>query len=398
MVKKERSIYEKLGIDPGKESVKKAFKDVIDNEYPYAFVNIVTDPNDSSRVVTQHLDGDGSKLVQRILHYLETGDIKVFSGMVDDALSMNTGDISASGFVFGPMLVSDFLNCGPMGAIKGKIMTSVSRRFEYLLNLYRAYGFNIKFLGGETADLPDQVKSCIFDVAVTSWADKNEVIKGEVKAGDVILGLHSDGQAVFEEEENSGLMSNGLTGARSILMHDSYNLLYPQLKREEDFYKGRFKVSSSPKIMEGMTVGQALISPTRQWAIIIRQIISDLLESDLFHLLHGITMNTGGGATKISNIGKNVIYEKSMPVPPPIFRLIQEESGETWDNMYKSYNCGIGIDIVGEDCNLFKECVKKTVKDCQIKFSQLGHVASNPNPGQDKNQVILNTPYGRFEY
>ena len=406
MKQDEESIYQKLGVDPSKKNVKKAFSGIIHNEFPNAFVNIISDPYNNSRVVTTHLDGDGSKFVQRLLHFRETGDESVFAGMVDDAMSMNTGDIAASGFVFGSMMVSDVLNCGPLKELKEVIMAAVAKRFNDLLILYDAYGFNIKFLGGETADLPDQVRSCVFDVSVTAWAERLDVVTGDVEDGDVIIGLHSDGQSIFEEVPNSGLMSNGLTMARSCLMKANYNKVYPELKREDDFYKGSFSVESKPEILKGMSVGEALLSPTRQWAIVIREIIADLVDNDLFHMLHGITMNTGGGATKISNIGSRVVYKKRMPEPPPIFMLIQQESGEQWKNMYQSFNCGIGLDIVGENNSAFIDTIKQSVKSCKVKMSLLGNAYKMIDPLDTifnkeepvENIVILSTPYGKFEY
>jgi phosphoribosylaminoimidazole (AIR) synthetase len=145
-----------------------------------------------------------------------------------------------------------------------------------------------------------------------------------------------------------------------------------------------------------MSVGEALMSPTRQWAIIIKELIADLVQKNLFHMLHGITMNTGGGATKISNIGSGVIYKKRMPIPAPIFQLIKQESGETWKNMYKSFNCGIGLDIVGENDPAFINSIKESVKACKIKMSLLGSVSQGID--LTDNKVIIVTPYGKFEY
>lgn len=394
---KEKSMYEKLGIDPSKEKVKDVFKSIINNEYPNAFVNIITDPFDSEGVVTKHLDGDGSKSIQRWLQFIGDRDEKIFAGMVDDALSMNTGDIAASGFVFGPMLVADVLNCARLYDLKEVIMRQIALRFRELLKLYKDYGFQIYFLGGETADLPEQVRSSVFDISVTSWAHKSEIVKGDVEDRDVILGLHSDGQATWEEEKNSGIMSNGITLARSCLMHIKYNQV-ESLKGTQYFFKGKFEPGNTPEILEGMTVGEAITSPTRQWALVIKKIIEDLEEKNAFDMLHGITMNTGGGATKILNIGSGITYEKKMPEAPPIFKLIQQESGEIWENMYQSFNCGIGLDVVGENNNVFRDTVRKSAKACGVEISTLGTARKNPNPNDLKNKVKLKTPYGDFEY
>ena len=161
------SKYKEFGVDAGKYSVREAFIGYIQNDYPGAFVNIVHDPEMPDTVFTQHMDGDGSKFVQRILHYFETKDKTVFQGAVDDAISMNTGDIAASGFVFGKWVITDVMNINSFNLPKDLIMEQVGLRISEVLNMYKDNGFNMTyFLGGETADLPTQVKSIVFDVAI----------------------------------------------------------------------------------------------------------------------------------------------------------------------------------------------------------------------------------------
>lgn len=390
------SMYEKLGIDPSKQSVRDIFAKLIDNEYQGAFVNIITDPFCNDRVLTQHQDGDGSKFVQRMIHYLETGDEQVFLGMVDDALSMNTGDIAASGFVFGPWVITDVLNLSMPKDLKKLVMKAVAVRLLELREIYKEYDFSLQFLGGETADLPYQVKSGVFDIAITAWADKSDLIVGNVDAGDIIFGFASDGRATWEEKENSGIMSNGLTLARSCLMNKSYNEKYPHLSGDGDFYTGRFNYDDCPEILSGVSVGDALLSPTRQWAIVIKTLISILKEKNALHMLHGISMNTGGGATKISHVGSGgLIYVKDMPTPPPFFLLIQNESGDKWENMYRSFNCGIGIDVVGENNEIFREAIRATSEVCNIASYHLGGVLKGEG---EFNQVRISTPFGDFNY
>jgi len=391
------SLYEKLGIDPSKQSVRDIFAKLIDNEYQGAFVNIITDPFCENRVLTQHQDGDGSKFIQRMIHYLETGNEQVFAGMADDALSMNSGDIAASGFVFGPWIITDVLNLNLPSELKKVVMKAVAVRLLELREIYQAHDFNLKFLGGETADLPDQVKSGVFDIAITAWADKSDLVAGNIDAGDIIFGFASDGQAAWEEKPNSGIMSNGLTLARSCLMHTEYNKLYPALKRDGDFYTGKHYFDSDYSgEPNSMTVGEALLSPTRQWAIVIKILISILKEKNSLHMLHGISMNTGGGATKISHVGSGgLIYVKNMPTPPPFFLLIQSESGEKWENMYRSFNCGIGIDVVGENNDIFHDAIAETSRICNVEQYHLGGVVKGEG---ESNQVWLSTPFGDFRY
>ncbi len=389
------SQYEDMGVDPNKDSVRESFEKIIDNECPGAFVNIVTDPFDPSRALTQHQDGDGSKFIQRLLHYYETGNANIFGGMVDDGVGMNAGDIAASGFVSGPWLMSDVLDLNLPDDLKKIVMSMVALRFQEILSLYHDQGFQIKFLGGETADLRDQVLSAVFNVAVTAWNQKSELVTGNVRAGDIIFGFRSDGRALWERKKNSGIMSNGLTMGRTILMRTDYNQKYPQLKGRNP-YRGRYLSDEYPKELLGMSVGEALTSPTRQWAFVIKKLIDLLKESGALQFLHGISMNTGGGATKIRRVGTGGIsYRKNMPEPPPLFRLIQKESKETWRNMYESFNCGIGIDVVGEPDKVFLAAVEETAKLCQLQAPVLGECVDSLQP---QNEVILRTPFGEFQY
>ena len=403
---KSKNQYEELGIDPDKQSVREIFEKIIDNEYKGAFVNIVTDPFCANRVVVQHQDGDGSKLLQRLLHYHETGDPTVFRGMVDDALSMNTGDIAACGFVFLPWLVTDVLNVNFPKELKNIIMKEVAIRLAELKKLYADHGIRIILLGGETADLPDQVRSGVFDIAITAYADKKDLIVGNTQEGDVIYGIPSNGQAAWEDEPNSGMMSNGLTGSRSCLMSAEYNIKYPALKRDGNFFKGSW-LYNDPLVLEGSsdrtifktTVGDALISPTRQWALVIREIMNSLKEIKALPMLHGISMNTGGGATKIKNVGPGgILYVKNMmPEVPRLFQLIQSDSREDWGNMYKNFNCGIGLDIVGENNPVFQNALKKAVNKCNLPLHRLGH-CERFSETEKHNAVEITSSYGEWKY
>lgn len=385
------SRYAQLGVDAGKESVRKAFERHIDNEFPYAFVNIIRDPIKRGWVRTQHMDGDGSKFVQRLLIYTETGDRAVLGGAVDDALQMNLGDIAASGFVHGPIMVTDVININRNTAPKDILMEEVGQRFGELMEMYRYYGFNIHFLGGETADLPTQVKSIAFDVAVSAHAKRSDVIAGNIEPGDKIYGFASDGQAIWEKAPNTGIMSNGLTLTRVDTMWQGYEARYPHLGE----YHGRFKVGEKAEAPYNFVVSDALISPTRHWAILIKSLLEELRVADLYSDLHGISMNTGGGATKISHVGSGITYYKEMPTPPELFRFVQSESGESWENMYKGFNCGVGLDVVGKDNPRFRDVLQKVSDQTLVNLYELGKCTASSD---GKNQVILKTRQGIFKY
>lgn len=387
----EESLYPQLGVDAGKTSVRKAFSRHIDNEYPYAFVNIIKDPLKRGWVRTQHMDGDGSKFVQRLLNFAETGDRTVIGGAVDDALQMNMGDIAASGFVFGPIMVTDVININGFTAPKGIVIEEIGQRFGELMEVYRSFGFEISFLGGETADLPHQVRSVAFDVAVSAHAKKSDIIAGNVKPGDRIYGYASDGQAVWEDKHNFGQMSNGLTLLRIGSMWSGYEEMYPHLGT----HQGRYKVGEKSASPFDFVVSEAIISPTRQWAILIKELLQELKNSDLYSDLHGISMNTGGGATKISHVGHAIDYHKEMPMPPEIFQFIQSESGESWKAMYKNFNCGVGLDVVGADSPRFRDVLNRVSDKTHVRLYELGEC----EPSSDGiNQVTIKTQQGNFEY
>lgn len=387
-------MYEILGVDSGKKEVRSIFKKRVDNDFPGAFVNIVRDPFHIGRAFTQHMDGDGSKLVQRLLMFKEIGDPIVIRGAVDDAVSMNLGDIAAAGFVKGKIVITDVINVNGFNVPKAEIMEQIGVRFEEIKEMYRDFGFQLFFLGGETADLPHQVQTAVFDVGVYAEAEEVDIIAGNNAPGDKIYGFASDGQAFWESEPNSGIMSNGLTLARVKLMHESYTDKFPKLRTESCRYEGRFQVEKYADGL-GMSVGQALISPTRQWAILIKFLIEELEKNGIRKMLHGISLNSGGGATKISHVGNSILYKKNMLLPPNIFKIIQSESGETWKNMYKTFNCGIGIDVVGEDSLKFKKALEIVSFKTGVKLYELGECGSLEG---DDNKVKLTTPYGVFNY
>lgn len=392
IMQKEIGVYESLGIDTGKTSVRKAFKAVVDNEFPYAFVTVVTDPWDATKVLTMHSDGDGSKFLQRLLHALVTGDFSVIGEAVDDGLGMNTGDVAASGFVQ-TLIISDNIAINGANVPKDKILMQVARRFSELKELYLRYGILLIFPGGETADLPDQTQSIIFDVSVFSRARRCDIISGEVRPDDRIFGFRSDGQAIWEKKPNTGLMSNGVTLARTCLMHRDYTGEFPFLVRPGGTYRGRFRVGDTASGIDGMTVSEAIMSPTRQWAIVIRQLLHNLAKKGLLSYVHGISMNTGGGAYKIGHVGKGIRYVKRMPEPPPLFQLVQQESGETWKKMFSAMNCGIGLDIVCADDPRVEAEIAAVSAETGVQYLELGRCESS---GTDENEIVLTTPYGTF--
>ncbi len=391
------SIYRQLGIDAQKSTVREIFSRIVDNDFPGAFVNIKRDPEFPGYVFTKHPDGDGSKFLQRLLHMEETGDTSIIRGAVDDAFEMNFGDIAASGFVSGKIVLTQIIDINAFKVGKEEVMQQIALRVAELLKIYRDNGFDLTFfMGGETADLPNQTSSVIYNADVYARAQEKDLITGaNIRPGDRIYGFASFGQAVWEDEYNYGLMSNGATQARLYLMSDEYNEKYPHLVGYGKRYKGRYRVASRLPTDANISISKAILSPTRNWSLVIKILINKLKERGLFDKLHGISMNTGGGATKIGHLGRGITYYKEMPEPPDLFQMINFESNGYWESMFESFNCGIGIDIVGEDDPELEEVLMEVEKETKIQLFELG--VCEPNTDPEKNKVILETPFGIFD-
>ena len=388
-----KSIYEKLGVDPHKDTVKSIFEKIVRNDFPGAFCVMARDKNNPGLVKVKHSDGSGSKSVQRCLHYFETGDETVFQGDIDDALSSNASDIAAAGFVDNYEL-TDVVNMNSKNIPKDIILRQLGIGIQKNVELYKKFGIEIEFLGGETADLPDQVSSYAIDMDIRSETCEEDTIKGNVEAGDLIFGFSSAGQAKWEEKPNSGQMTNGLTFTRTVLMHSDYNKKYPFLFGKNK-YKGRYKVEDYREEL-GMTVGEAVLSPMRQWAIVIKLLAEELKKKRAFQLLHGISINTGGGLTKISNLGKGIRYEKKIPDPPPLFKFIQDESGESWKNMGVTFNMGIGMEVVGSrEGGILKAAIESIFRKTNVAACELGECKKGK---EEKNKVVVTSSLGTFEY
>jgi phosphoribosylaminoimidazole (AIR) synthetase len=392
------SIYGSMGVDAHKGAVVNTFKPIIDNIYPHAFVNITRDSLAPGYVRTLNVDGDGSKPTQHCLHFLETGDAKSFEPTADDTFVMVAADGGAAGFVR-EILFADVLDLNkfPIPGLKEAVMSAYKRRISEIIELHRQYGFFVEFFGGETADLPSQVTSYVANGFSYSRVQEKLVIRGDVQPGDLIWGFSSGGRAVWEEKLNSFLMCNGVTLACAVIMWEGYNQKYPFLRYDKQKYRGRFKVDDKPDGLEGMTASEALRSPTRQWAIVFRLLIDELIKREALHLLHGLTVNTGGGASKVLRLGKDICFFKEMPSWPPLFQLIHEEGGVPPREMNEDFNCGVGADIIGSnEGGILEEAIRTVSSQTKIDYWHLGE-CYRWSKGSG-NHVVLNTPLGSFTY
>ncbi|MEM3713156.1 MAG: AIR synthase related protein, partial [Thermoproteota archaeon] len=328
------SKYEELGVDVSKKGVE-FLKKITDDLFPEAFCSIVKDPLNPEWGIILHTDGAGTKPVVSYLYYRETSDKRFFETLVEDIVAMNVDDAACVGGL--PLAFSDYVAINPFKLPKQDLLNSLAKGFSKTFSKLRDYGINILFSGGETADLSDIVRTFDISGTVLARVELSRVITGRnISPGDIIIGLRSGGKARYEERENSGIMCNGITLARHCLLSNEYLKKYPEISSEETKgYYGRFKIDSFVDELN-MTIGEAILSPTRIYLPIIIEILREMRVKAIVH-------NTGGGLTKCLKLGRNIKYVKdSLPEPDPIFKLIQNESGEDWRNMYQNFNMGVG--------------------------------------------------------
>lgn len=337
--------YNLRGVSASKEDVHNAIKNVDKGLYPKAFCKIIPDilGGDPEYCNIMHADGAGTKSSLAYLYWRETGDLSVWKGIAQDALIMNIDDLLCVGATDN-ILVSSTIGRNKL-LVPGEVISAIINGTEELLQSLRAMGVNAYSTGGETADVGDLVRTIIVDSTVTCRMRRADVVNNaNIASGDVIVGLASYGQATYEDSYNGGMGSNGLTSAR----HDVF-AKYLAEKYPESFdaavpdglvYSGGMKLTDA---VDGVTVdaGKLVLSPTRTYAPVIKRIL-DVMRGDI----HGMVHCSGGAQTKVMHFveGKHVIKDNMFDVPP-LFELIQKQSGTDWAEMYKVFNMGHRMEI-----------------------------------------------------
>ncbi len=387
------SKYLELGVDVRKSGVE-FFKRLVEEVYPHAFASIIKDDRFGEGLIL-HVDGAGSKPVISYLYFRETGDVRWFRGLAQDVVAMNVDDVVTVGAE--PILFADYIAINPLNLPRLEVLKELSVGFKEVLNFLSTSSCNLSrkfrllFAGGETADLPDQVRTLDVVGVVFATVDLSKAISGDgVAAGDVIVGLRSGGRAKFEKFENSGIMCNGLTLARHSLLTGEYALRYPEVcePSSDRKYYGRFRVDDYLDELR-MTVGEALLSPTRIYAPIIAEVLEKCGSA-----VKGLVHNTGGGLTKILRVGLNVRYVKdSLPPPDPIFLLIQREGKVGWREMYEVFNMGVGFEFIVD-----RECAEDVISICD-RFGVDAYIIGRVEKGVAQyNELIIRSDYGDFAY
>lgn len=332
--------YNLRGVSASKEDVHSAIKDLDKGLFPNAFCKVVPDylTGDNEYCNIMHADGAGTKSSLAYMYWKETGDISVWKGIAQDALIMNIDDLLCVGAVDNILLSSTIGR--NKNLIPGEVISAIINGTEELLAEYAKLGVNIHSTGGETADVGDLVRTIIVDSTVTCRMKREDVITNEkIQAGDVIVGLSSSGKATYESEYNGGMGSNGLTSARhdvfSKYLAEKYPESFDNAVPEDLVYSGNCKLTDS---VEGVDIdaGKLVLSATRTYAPIVKKIL-DKYRSQI----HGMIHCSGGAQTKVMNFVDNLhVVKDNMFDVPPLFKLIHEQSGTAWDEMYKVFNMG----------------------------------------------------------
>ena len=386
--------YDQRGVSASKDDVHNAIKNIDKGLYPQAFCKIVPDilTGDEQFCNIMHADGAGTKSSLAYTYWRETGDISVWRGIAQDAIIMNLDDLLCVGAIDNILLSSTIGR--NKNLIPGEVIAAIINGTEEILTELREAGIGIYSTGGETADVGDLVRTIIVDSTVTCRMKRSEVISNHnIKAGDVIVGMASYGQANYEKEYNGGMGSNGLTSARHDVFNKSIANKYPEAYDpavpQELIFSGSKQLTDLIPIGNGQTVtaGKLVLSPTRTYAPVIKQILDSYRSQ-----IHGVVHCSGGAQTKVLHFvdGLHIVKDNLFPIPP-LFKLIQEESKTSWQEMYKVFNMGHRMELyVSADIADDLIAISKSFGiDAQI----IGRVEA-----ADKKQVTVTSEFGEFVY
>jgi phosphoribosylformylglycinamidine cyclo-ligase len=377
------SLYSQRGVSAQKEEVHKATEKLDKGLYPFAFCKIYPDylGNDENWVNLMHADGAGSKSILAYLYWKETGDISVWKGIARDAIAMNLDDLLCVG-IHDNLLFSSTIDRNKR-VIPGEVLEAVINGSQEFFDELKTFGVNIQYLGGETADVGDVVRTIAVNGTMTArWAKQKLVTNEKIRAGDIIIGLASSGQASYEKEYNSGIGSNGLTSARHDILHKTYGARfhesYDTSLDEQVVYIGPHRLTEEP-LDSKLNIGKLLLSPTRTYAPVMKALLQEQ-----FDAIHGLIHCSGGGQTKCMKylpadfrVIKDNLFE-----PPLIFKLIQEASHSDNREMYQVFNMGHRLEIFTDESSA--DAIMKKIQQFNIESKIIGRVEA-----ADKKELII---------
>ncbi|PKD19617.1 phosphoribosylformylglycinamidine cyclo-ligase [Salegentibacter salinarum] len=384
--------YAQRGVSAGKEDVHNAIKNVDKGLFPKAFCKIVPDylTGDANHCLIMHADGAGTKSSLAYMYWKETGDLSVWKGIAQDALIMNIDDLLCVGAVDNIMLSSTIGR--NKNKIPGDVISAIINGTEELIAELKEFGVEIHSTGGETADVGDLVRTIIVDSTVTARMEKAKVIdNANIKPGNVIVGLSSSGQASYEKEYNGGMGSNGLTSARHDVFSNDLAEKYPESFDndipEELIYSGTKSLTDSVE-NSPLDAGKLVLSPTRTYAPIIKEILSKFSNNEINGMVHC----SGGAQTKILHFIDNLhIIKDNMFEAPPLFKLIQQESKTDWKEMYQVFNMGHRMELYVNP-EIAEEIIAIS-KSFNVEAQIIGKVE-----GSEEKKLTIKSEFGEFSY
>lgn len=373
------SLYSKRGVSAQKEEVHAAVKNLDQGIFPNAFCKVYPDylGNDEQFVNVMHADGAGTKSVLAYLYWKETGDVSVWKGIAQDAVVMNLDDLLCVG-IYDNIIFNSTIDRNK-NLIPGDVLEQIINGTQEFFDLMKTFGVNIHYLGGETADVGDVVRTIAVNGTMTARWPKSKIISNEkIKAGNVIVGLASFGKSTYEQEGNSGIGSNGLTSARHDILHkyyaENFKESFDNALHDEVVYIGKHRISEA----------LGLLSPTRTFAPLIK-----ILLENHFEKIYGLIHCSGGGQTKcLKYIPDNVrVIKDNLFAPPEIFQKIQEASHSDDHEMYQVFNMGCRMEIYTDE-DFAKEIIS-IANTFEIDAQIIGRVEES-----DKRSLIIKTEQG----
>jgi len=392
LVKKDQLKYDLRGVSASKSEVHAAIKNLDKGLYPTAFCKILPDiaANDSAYCNLMHADTAGTKTSLAYMYWRETGDLSVWRGIAQDAIVMNLDDMACVGCTEGILLSSTIGR--NKNLISGDVISELINGTVEFVEQLREFGIDIHLAGGETADVGDIVRT--IDVGYTAFArmKRDDLIINNIQPGNVIVGVASHGQASYETEYNGGMGSNGLTSARHDVFSKIYSEKYPDSydhnTPDEVVFIGNKKLTDTIDI-EGqqIPIGRLVLSPTRTFMPLLNEVFKTLKKE-----INGIIHCTGGAQTKVLKFVDNVhIIKDNLFDTPPLFELIQKESGTDWKEMYQVFNMGNRLEFYLPEQHA--QTIIDVAKSFNIDAQVIGHVTASPT-----NKLTIKSPYGTFEY
>ena len=386
------SLYAQRGVSAQKEEVHAAIQHLDQGLYPNAFCKLYADflGKDANYINIMHADGAGTKSILAYLYWKETGDTSIWKGIAQDAIAMNLDDLLCVG-IYDQILFSSTIDRNKL-LINGSVLQEVIQGTQSFFNELKTFGINIEFLGGETADVGDVVRTIAVNGTMTSRWPKAKLITNDLIApGQVIVGFSSYGQATYEQAYNSGLGSNGLTSARHDVLHHDYATKYPETfeptLKNEVVYLGKNKMTDELNIdgFGKISIGKLLLSPTRTYAPLVKAILTDH-----FDAVKGMIHCSGGGQTKCMKYlpgPMRLVKDNFLPVPP-IFKLVQENSGANTKEMYQVFNMGHRLEIFTEESSA--QSLIDLAKTFNIEAQIIGRVTAAA-----QKELVLSGSFGQ---